>query len=90
MTPIEILKRELTLGTAIQSIANESGKTGGWDYTIKDQMLSKLTHVNLNGEEISAPSDFPSNDAILTRKAKMDALADAGKTFDEIIATTSW
>ena len=91
MTPAEI-KKLLTLGTAISSIAKDLGKSDqcGWDYMIKDQLLSKLTHYNDKGEEVSTPSDFPSNDEILTRKAKMDALADAGKTFEEIIATTSW
>jgi hypothetical protein len=51
-------------------------KLGTWNYQIKDEDLSKITFYDNNGNEIEKPSNFPTDEQILTAQAEEQARLD--------------
>jgi len=69
-------------GDAISSLGN-------WSYRMFDEDTSKMTFYDNENNEISKPSDFPSDADINARHVDMQTKADTGsyKSVQEIIAT---
>ena len=86
------IKNLLKATQAIHSLEIEQTKQ--WNYIMWNEDLSTIQFVKDDGTGYSIPdnkpSDFPSNEQINARITAMHNLVDAGKTFDEVIATTSW
>ena len=51
-------------------------KLGTWNYKMEDEDLSKITFYDNDGNEISKPSDFPTDEQILTAQAEEQARVD--------------
>jgi len=51
-------------------------KLGTWNYQIEDEDLSKITFYDNDGNVISKPSDFPTDEQILTAQAEEQARKD--------------
>ena len=51
-------------------------KLGTWNYQMEDEDLSKITFYDNDGNEISKPSDFPTDEQILTAQAEEQARVD--------------
>ena len=88
----EQIKAWLKTTQAIHSLEVEQNKQ--WNYIMIDEDLSKIQFVKDDGTGYSIPdskpSDFPTDSAINARITAMHNLVDAGKTFTEVMATTSW
>ena len=88
----EQIKALLKITHAIHSLEIEQSKQ--WNYVLIGEDLSKIQFVKDDGTGYSIPdskpSDFPTDSAINARITAMHNLVDAGKTFTEVMATTSW
>ena len=88
MTSVAQIKKECDVSTAIQSL---DANNKNWQYIVTGPTVDGLAFLKDDGEgnaiPDSRPADFPSNDQIVTRQADMHSKADAGKTFEEIIAS---
>lgn len=64
---------------------------GNWIYKMTNDNTNEMTFYNNEGNEISKPSDFPSDADINARQADMQTKADTGNydTVQAIIATYS-
>ena len=62
---------------------------GTWNYRMFDEDTKQMTFYDNEGNEISKPSNFPSDADINARQADMQTKADTGNynTIKEIIAT---
>ena len=88
----EQIKALLKTTQAIHSLEVEQSKQ--WSYIMESEDLSTIQFVKDDGTGYSIPdskpSDFPADSVINARITAMHNLVDAGKTFDEVMATTSW
>jgi len=51
-------------------------KLGTWNYQMQDEDLNKIKFFDNDGNEISKPSDFPTDEQILTAQAEEQARVD--------------
>ena len=88
----EQIKALLKASNAIHSLEIEQSKQ--WNYVLIGEDLSTIQFVKDDGTGYSIPdskpSDFPADSVINARITAMHNLVDAGKTFTEVMATTSW
>jgi len=86
------IKKLLKATQAIHSLEIEQTKQ--WNYIMRSEDLSTIQFVKDDGTGYSIPdskpSDFPADSVINARITAMHNLVDAGKTLDEVLATTSW
>ena len=54
----------------IAFLDNGINKLGSWNYTIIGEDLSQITFYDNDGNEISKPVDFPTNEQIITAQAE--------------------
>ena len=89
---IDQIKKLLKATQAIHSLEIEQTKQ--WNYIMRSEDLSTIQFVKDDGTGYSIPdskpSDFPADSVINARITAMHNLVDAGKTLDEVLATTSW
>ena len=82
------LKSQLDLAAAIKSL--DTGNKN-WSYVIRGVTVDGIEFVKAdsNGNAISdsRPADFPSDSDIVSRQADMHSKADAGKTYEEMLAS---
>jgi len=89
----EQIKALLKTSEALHSLEIEQSKQ--WEYIMWNEDLSTIKYIEAdsNGYGVQTdnkPSDFPADSVINARITAMHNLVDAGKTYAEVMATTSW